>query len=483
MAARSPVLRNALILVLAQLAGAPLALLVNAMMGRYVGAQAFGQIFVASTLARLGFLFVEWGHNGVLPAGVARDRSLAGEFLGTSIVWRLLTAALVCSCLALGSWILGYGARFQLVLALVSLQWLLGTLMTACQDVVKGFERTDVTAKSQLGQQVLSILIVVPTLLLGGRLIAALVSQAVVSALVGAWVVYATLRVGVGKITVNRRALKELFTQGAYFLSFGIAMALQANVDTVLLSKLAPGDPVGWFAAAQKLVSVLLIPATALISALYPTLSRLYIEDRAAYVDTIRQALRGTTVLSVPMAACCALYRDVGIRLFNKGEYGPAGQNMLVLSVLILLVYVSMPLGTALLAAGRQRQWAAVQLLCVVVSLGLDPVLIPWFQKGYGNGGIGVCVAGVVSDVVMVGAALLMVERGIVDRSLVAVVAKALVAGCAMVGLGVATTWLTPFVAAPLTVVAYFAFMYLIGGIHKSELAIAKNAVMRRLSR
>jgi len=75
------------------------------------------------------------------------------------------------------------------------------------------------------------------------------------------------------------------------------------------------------------------------------------------------------------------------------------------------------------------------------------------------------------------------VERGIVDRSLVAVVAKALVAGCAMVGLGVATTWLTPFVAAPLTVVAYFAFMYLIGGIHKSELAIAKNAVMRRLSR
>jgi len=476
----SPVFRNALILVGAQLAGTPLSILVNAMMGRYLGAEAFGYIFLASTLTRLGFLFVEWGHNGVLPAGIARDRSVAGELLGTSLAWRLCVAILVCSLLAGGSWLYGYGAEFQIVLALVSLQSLVGTLMAACQDATRGYERTDIAAAGQLGQQILVAIIVIPTLMLGGRLNATLVGQLAALLFVAALVGIATRRVGVGSLSVSRDAFSELFKKGSYFLSFGVAMALQATVDVILLEKFASAEVVGWQAAAQRLAGVLLIPATALVSALYPTLSRLYAEDRAGYADTLRRALRGTVVLAVPAAVGCGLYREVGIQLFSKKEFGPAHQNLIVFAFLLPLVYVSMPIGTALLAAGKQRAWAALQLICVAVSLGLDPFLIPWFQRRFQNGGVGVCVAGVISEVFMVGVGLSMTEKGVINRSFAAAAAKAILAGAVMIGAGLGMQRLSPFVAAPISLTLYFAFLWVIRGISQEELAIVRNAVARR---
>jgi O-antigen/teichoic acid export membrane protein len=479
----SPVFRNTVLLVAAQIAGTPLAIVVAGVTGRYLGPEAVGVMWVAQNLARLGFLVVEWGHSGVLPAEVARNRASVGELLGTSLAWRLVASLVVCIALSIVALLLGKGLTFQIVLGLTALQWVLNTLGLAYQDAVKGFERTDVSAGSQLMAQALNVAIVVPTLMLGGLLNAALVAQIAVAAIMLVVVVSWTRKIGIRGLSASKKALAQLTSQGKYFLSFGVAMALQATVDTLLLSELASDEVAGWQAAAQRLVGVLLIPATALIAALYPTLSRLHLEDREQYVSTVRQSLRGALVLAVPMAACCGLYRDLGIRLFGKEGFAPAQQNLLVFAVLLLVVYVSMPLGTALMAAGRQRAWTFVQLACVGVSLGLDPLLIPWFQKHYGNGGIGVCIAGVVSTSLMVVVGLVMIGRGVIDRSLVVVCAKAFVAGGVMIGLGLLLSRITPFVAAPITLLAYGAVLWLIGGVTQDEVEIARGAIMRRLKR
>ena len=52
--------------------------------------------------------------------------------------------------------------------------------------------------------------------------------------------------------------------------------------------------------------------------------------------------------------------------------------------------------------SSAQRIWVLVQSLCVVVSLAMNPILVPYFQKRFANGGIGLCVAGAVSEVLMV---------------------------------------------------------------------------------
>jgi len=477
------VLKNMLFLVGAQVVGTPLSILVNATMGRYLGAIPLGQAYLASTLTQFAFIFVEWGQSGLIPAHVARDRSSAGELLGTALAWRLGMAALVYLPMALGCLALGYEHAFQLILLLVTLQWLFGALSTACQDTVRGFERTDVGALGQVGQQLLNALCVIPTVVLGGGLAAALAAQLVGPAVVLIGTARMLRSVGVGALRVRAATIKLLFTHGAPFLFFGLAMVLQPNVDAVLLSKLGSAESIGWHAVARRLIGTLVLPAAALIAALYPTLARLHKEDTEGFCATTRSALRGTTILAIPIALSCAWYREVGIMIFSKQAFVQAEGNLLILSGFLFLLYFSMPLGSALMAAGRHKQWAATQFLCVGVSAVLDPLLIPWFQLRYGNGGLGVCVANVISEIGMVVTGVAMTPKGIFDRTFALGLARTLPAGLAMSGVAWLLSSLTPFIAAPIALATYFGCLWAVGGVDEQQVAAVKQLIARKMAK
>jgi O-antigen/teichoic acid export membrane protein len=474
------ILRNAFILVVAQAIVTPLAIAMNVVMARYLGASDFGHLYLATTFASLGFLLVEWGQGALLTGMVARDRTRAGELLGSSIAWRVGASVLVAAALASMSPLLGKEAEFTRVLLLVVLGSSIGTVVGACQDVIRGFERTDFGAASYVGWQVLRLAVVVPVLALGGRLRAVLLAQAICGALGLAVVLRALRPMGVGTLAARRRTMTELFRGGTPFLVFGLTMALQGNVDAVFLSKFASAAAVGWYAVASKLTGVLAYPANVLIAALYPTLCRLHTENPPAYRSTAAGALRTTTLLVFPVALGCALYPDLGIRLFNRDSFGPAEDDLRVLSLYLFLLYFSMPLGTSLVAAGRQRAWAAIQFGGVIVSSVLDPILVTRFQREMGNGGMGPCVATVVSEVLMVGAGIWLMPRGVFNVQLLKKMALASLSGGAMVAVARATSTLTSFVSAPLAVAAYGASLWLIGGLDRGELQSLRTMLRRR---
>jgi len=262
-----------------------------------------------------------------------------------------------------------------------------------------------------------------------------------------------------------------------------VAMLLQPTIDAAFLSKLTPPDVVGWYSAARRLIGFLIFPASALVAALYPTLCRLHGTDIDGFRDTIGSALRGTAVLVTPVALGCLLYPEIGVALYDRDTFGPAQDNLRLLSVYLLLLYFSMPIGAGVMAAGQQRKWAAVQSSCILVSLLLDPILVPWFQQRTGNGGLGLCVASAVSEIIVMGYGIRLGPRGLFDgrfwRSLFPVTASGL--------LMIAIAWLlrgvSPFLAAPIAVTGYVAAVWALGGIDKSVITGIVDLVRRKFSR
>lgn len=482
---RGSVLRNTLLLVGAQFLGMPLTILLNAVMGRYLGAADFGYLYLATTLTAFGFLFVDWGHAGVLPAAVAQDPSRAPTMLGSSLVWRLGSAVVVTLVVMLVAVFIDYPLRLQPVLVLVSVQALLGSLATAYADTARGLERAEVSALLRIGTQLTAALVVIPTLLWIGGLVPLMIGQVAASAVIVPLVIWRASKVGVGKLSFDVAALKELTKRGWGFMVFTIAMTLQGNVDAISLSKLATPEVIGWNAAAGRLVGTLLVPATALIASLYPTLSRLFVEDKPRFDQTLRRSIHGTSLLAIPLALCCALYRELGVALYSKEGFGPAGQNLLVLAGMVLLLYFSMPLSSALLAAGKQNMWAYAQCASVVLRLILNPLLIPWAQTRYGNGGIGVNLSAVICEMMLVTIAVWLIPGKIMDKELTVGLGKSAVAGVAMVavGLGLEAVHLTPWVAAPIAVVVYTVVLWMIGGIEKSLLERALSKFQGKFAR
>jgi O-antigen/teichoic acid export membrane protein len=475
------VFKNTAWLVVGQLLAAPLSVLVNAVIGRKLGPSDLGYIYLATTLCSFGFLAVDFGQSTALPALIAQDRSQSGVLLGTGLAWRAVTAFAVSLLLFAGCAAIGYDRTQLLTLLLVTVAFSLGTLAACCQDAIRGFERTDLAAVGQVGAQLLTALLVVPVLLLGFGLTAALVAQlcAAGAGLAAAAIFLRT--VPLTRIAPSREALRQLLAAGSPFLLLGIALLLQPSVDAVLLARLSPPEVVGWHAVARKLIGPLLLPASALITSMYPTLSRLYLSDREAYFRLGRGALRSATALAVPLALGCALYPDLGTRIFGRESFAPAEQNLKVLAGFVFLAYFSMTLGCCLSAAGRQRAWAATQLGCVAISAALDPLLIPWFQARLHNGGVGVCVATVASEVAMtLAAAVWLAPKGLLDRQFGRSLFAAMAAGGAMIAVALLTKQLTPFLAAPLSMAAYLVMLWALGGVDAGQLQAVRQGLARR---
>jgi len=478
------VAKNSIYLTASQALTIPISVLVARAQLSFLGATDFGLIYFASTLCAFGYLVVNWGHDSALPALIARERSIAGELLGSSFAWRAASALVVYLVLAIGCAIGGYGVEVQWALGLTFIISGFNSFVGACKDTIRGFERTEIPAFVHVAQQFLTALVLVPTLYLGGKLRLSLFVQIPIAALVLVYIWRSLSTVGITRLSVKTPQLKALFSVGTPFVFLGLATALQPNIDAVYLSKMAPPEVMGWFAASRRLIGVLLFPASSLIGALYPTLCRLHVEDREAFARVSRGAFSSVALLAVPFAVGCGLYPEIGVALISREAFHEAEDNLRILSVFLFLLYFSMPLGTCVLAAGKHRTFSAVQGLCVMVSAVLDPILIPLFQKRYGNGGLGLCVAAVASEALVIAFGVGLTPRGIFDRALLKSIFLALVAGMLM---ALVAHLLRPFlpslVGATLALFVYAAAVLLTGAVDKAQVAQLKAAVARRFGR
>lgn len=489
-AARNPeqttqgvVVRNTFYLTLGQIAGMPLSIASSAILARYLGAAAIGYMYLASTFNSVGNLAVDWGQSGALPQLVAQDRSRAGVLLGSSLVWRLGSSLIVLVLLLLSARLLGHSVDFLPVLALMALCYFFSTISSACQQTIIGFERTDVSAYRQIIEQFAGLVIILPIVLLGGGLHATMAGSAA-SVFLGMLYAWRSLRsVGVTRLTFESKVLRRLLAQSTPFAFTSVVSVLQPYIDALYLARMSTPDVVGWHAAARKLLGVLVFPASAVIGALYPTLCRLYASNRVEFVTAANGALRGTSLLALPAALGCFLYPDIGIAVYSNASFGPAQDNLRILSVFLFLAYFTMPLGIAILAANRQRAWAVVQAVCVFVSLVADPFLIPWTQGRAGNGGLGVAAAAVFSEIIVLVCAIWLAPNGIFDKRFWRSALSAFLGGAAMTGVALALRQLNSFLAAPVAVTAYGATVWVTGGVDPSFVAAVRQSLGSKLGR
>jgi Na+-driven multidrug efflux pump len=143
-----------------------------------------------------------------------------------------------------------------------------------------------------------------------------------------------------------------------------------------------------------------------------------------------------------------------------------------------------MPLFTAVLASGRKRATNFVQALCVLVSLVLDPVLVPWFQNRSGNGGIGLCLAAGISEALVVICGIALTPRGVFDRRLVRSLMLSLMSGGVMALVAhLLRPYVSPFASAPAAAAAYAGTLWVSGALDEDQMAHLKAVLGKRFSR
>ncbi len=204
-----------------------------------------------------------------------------------------------------------------------------------------------------------------------------------------------------------------------------VVMRLLLNIDIIALGVLARPDVVGSYAAAGKIVFVLVTAVEVLWNAMLPRLSRLWRESPERFRSRLQLYLGLILAGFVPLAAGGMLLGGRLMDLLYGTQYPGAGLVFRVLSLSYVLLAVGQFFGNALIASDRQRAVFPPVALAAAVALGGNLLLVPRYGAG------GACFAMLAAH-----ATLLLVTgwicRALIGRTLLAAAGIAAAGAAAM---------------------------------------------------
>ena len=472
--------RNAFHLGLGQIATTVLTILLTATVARTFGAADFGLLYLLTSIATFAYVFVDWGHGYYVTREIARHPARSGDLMGSVLAVRVVTVFLVCVPAVATAWILGYDVRTRALTATMIAAWLPMYAALTYAWLFRGRERMDYDALINVTLKFVTLALAFVVLALGGRLLAYILVSAVAGTITLGLSMVLYRRLQLPPLRPTMQTARELIGGGAPMFTMGLAIAVQPYIDANMLYKLAPPGVVGWYGAAWNIAGTLVAPATILAATAYPRLSRAA-GDEVAFKRALQTVFRPLLMVAVLGAIGTYLFADLAVGVvYSKQKFGPAGGILRAFAPALLLIYIDMLLGHAILAVGRASRLASAKFGAVLVTTGLEFILIPWCQVNLGNGGIGLMLSIAAGELTMVVAALLVIPRGLLDRALMADLARGLLAGAATLLLMRQLPPVNPFIGIPACVLAFAALSAAFGLLTRADAELLFAMVRKR---
>jgi len=468
-APRRGMVRNVLHLGLGQVATTVLTILSSAAIARTLGASDFGLLYLLTSIATFAYVVIDWGHGPYIIREVARNPVRAGELLGSAIVLRTLMACAASVIAAASTWLLGYDRQTCVLAGAFILTWLPMYLGLSFGWVFRGRERMDRDAQLNVVQKLAALGIVIVCVVLGGRVAALVLSQAIAGLITCALGVAMYRSLGLSPIRTTMATARELLRDGAAMLAMSLAVAVEPYFNANILYKMASPAVVGWYGAAWNIAGTLVAPAMIVGATMYPRLSSTA-SDAAAFKRAVRSSFRPLFLVAVVGAVGTYLFADVAVGLiYGARKFGPAADNLRAFSVVLLFMYIDLFFSHAILAVGKAGRLASCKVGVVVVTLTLEFFLVPFFESRYGNGGLGVMSAMAVGELMMTISAMWLVREAI-DQYMIADVGRGLCSGAVTVLLIQRLSSSTPFLTIPLCIALFFGVSAAIGLVNRSDI-------------
>jgi O-antigen/teichoic acid export membrane protein len=472
--------RNTVNLVFGQVSTTALTIILSAVIARTLGPTDYGVLFLVTSVATFAYVFVDWGHGQYVIREVARRPDRAGELMGTVMAVRAATAIALIAPAVLVARLLGYDVRTQIGIASMMVAWLPLYLGLSYGWAYRGIERMEFDALIGIVLKLLSLAAGVAILAAGGRLFGVIVAHGVAGVVTFTVGTFIYRRLKLSPLRVSRETARELIVGGTPMVTMTIAVAAQPYIDANLLSRLAGAGTLGWYGAAAAFTNTLVAPAFVLASAAYPRLS-VAAGDPNEFSRILRDALRPLLFVAVLGGVGTYLFADVAVGIvYSTKQFGPSASILRAFTPGMVLVFIDMMLATAILAGGSALSLAGAKVLTVAVVTTLELFLVPFFQARYGNGGIGVVSSFAVGEMVMIAAAIRLLPRGALSRSLATDVVRAFAAGAGTLVLGSSLKGVSPIVGIPGCVVLFTILAAAVGLITRADVAAIAGVVARR---
>lgn len=428
---RHSVARNTAALGIAQFATLGLSLVATFVGPRFLGPAAIGQYRLAVSIWAMAAVLIAFGMNTVVTLDVARDARKA-HVVGRAIACQLI-AWVVAFVLVMGIAIAAYERTLIIVIACIGVSTLMGSIIGPLRGGIHGLERMDRPAIIDVTGKVISTVILVTVLVLGGG-----VTLVAASGLVAGLFTVVTLTraarglLGGAAIRPRLKGTSELWRAGWPFLINEAVLVVYFQIDTIIISAVASRTELGWYSSADGVSAALQFAPTLLLTSVFPVLARVGQADQGELQRLVRRCFGFLILLAAPIAIGTFTIATPACVLLFGDDFRDSGPVLALFGLMVLLTYPTTLLGRVALATGRQMLWVKLVIGATLVSVPLDLVLVPWTRDRFDNAAIGGVLAYLVTESAVLVAALLWVSPGMLNRQLAGRSAKAVGAAVAM---------------------------------------------------
>lgn len=409
--------RNVSHLGIGQVASTVLGVLLVAVLGRWLEPRDFGILYIVLTTAGFACVVVDWGQGTYLVREIARGRADEPELIGTALLIRMATTVL-STAIAVGiALAIGQGGEIATLLLLAMIVGIPATLFAPFSYAFRGKDRMHIDALANTVGKAVVLVATAIALRLGGGLTEVVLMQGIagISALlVGA------IAIKQYDMAVRPPGLKtfwELLGQGAPIAAFSLVIASQPFIETMILSAFAGPEVVGWYGASRNVLGIIVAPATIVLAASFPELSRASrsLPDFRRVMDATGRVLIIGAALS---SSALYLFADTIVAvIYGHGRFEQTASILRATAIFLPLLFFGYLLASAMLAVGRNKAMAVISTVRIAVCSVGGWLLIGYWQQSFGNGAIALVVIAGVAEIPTVIACLALLPRGAVGST------------------------------------------------------------------
>jgi O-antigen/teichoic acid export membrane protein len=405
------VMSNMMSLIASDVVNRVTSFVIYALVGRFLGAFAFGQISLALSLFYTFQVFAVAGLKTLVTREVAKDKSRTGEYLVTSSFIVLFTTVLALlgllgfidimgydsspEILYFGSYMLSQmGSAFDftwtmhaggqadtaLVIIIICLGLLPFALSQIMEAVFQAHERMTFIAYVNAPANVVRIALIFLLTTGGQGLYSIAIMMFISHIFVMVVELYFMLRYIVRpKLTLNIKFTFGLLKSSATFLGIDGIVAIYSSLYLIMLARFLDESAVGLYSSATQIITPLIILYQSIVLAVFPIMCQRFDVNNSSELRGIsNRLLELLLVIAVPMSVGVFMMAEWGLSfLYGGSEFEAAASAVRVIVFIALLQAFTAVMGRVLVASMREKTTLRIVAIDLVLSFTMGILLIP----------------------------------------------------------------------------------------------------------
>ena len=347
---------------------------------RYLGVANFGILSFAFAFTGIFSIIMDLGLNSLMVRDIARNTSLANEYLGNIIGIKIILGVITFLIIVLIVNLLNYSQTTIQVIYIISLSIILTTF---CNSFVSIFQAHEKMEYQGIG------LILNSFLLLGGTFLAIYNGLGIIAfstiyliasiILLVYYIVISTTKFTKPRITIDLNFLPKI-KEALPFGFSSLFVTIYVYIDSIMLYSMVGNEAIGLYSVAYRLIMVLLFLPGVINNAIFPVMSKLYVSNKNSLNMVMNRYFKIMLLLGIPMGVgITILANQIIILMFGVAYSG----SVIALQILIwatVFTFANAAFVKLFESINRQFTITKITIIGVLVNVSLNLILIPIFS-------------------------------------------------------------------------------------------------------